>query len=95
MYIQGCVVTEYHRQAEDWIMSIPAPSLPNRIVWDNFEQVFLEDWTDVNEPYQAMADLDTLCMKNDDIDSYITQFAELARKALYQENDPAVLKIFK
>ena len=34
-------------------------------------------------------------MKNNDIDSYITQFAELACKALYQENDPAVLKIFK
>jgi len=34
-------------------------------------------------------------MKNNDIDTYITQFAKLARKALYQENDPAVLKIFK
>ena len=49
----------------------------------------------MNEPYRAAADLDTLCMKNDDVDSYITQFAELARKALYQENDPAVLEIFK
>jgi hypothetical protein len=34
-------------------------------------------------------------MKNDDVDAYITVFAELARKALYEENDPAVLEIFK
>jgi len=76
-------------------MSIPAPSLPNRMIWDDFEQAFLEDWSDINKPYQAAADLDTLHMKNDDIDTYITRFTELARKALYQENDPTVLKIFK
>ena len=34
-------------------------------------------------------------MKYDNIDEYITQFAELARKALYHENDPAVLEKFK
>ena len=34
-------------------------------------------------------------MKHDDIDEYITQFAELARKALYHEDDPAVLEKFK
>ena len=51
MYVQGRAVTEYRRQAEDWIMSIPAPSLPNRTIWDDFEEAFLEDWSDVNEPY--------------------------------------------
>ena len=76
-------------------MSIPAPSLPNCTVWDDFEQAFLKDWTDTNEPYQAMADLNTLHMKNDDINSYITRFAKLVHKALYQENNPAVLEIFK
>jgi len=50
-YVQGCAITEYRRQAEDWIMSIPAPSLPNRTIWDDFEEAFLEDWSDVNEPY--------------------------------------------
>ena len=34
-------------------------------------------------------------MKHDGIDEYITQFAELARKVLYHENDPAVLEKFK
>ena len=34
-------------------------------------------------------------MQYDNIDEYIAQFAELARKALYHENDPAVLEKFK
>ena len=34
-------------------------------------------------------------MQHDNIDEYITRFAELARKALYHENDPAVLEKFK
>ena len=34
-------------------------------------------------------------MKPNNIDDYITRFAELARKALYHESDPAVLEKFK
>ena len=34
-------------------------------------------------------------MQYDDVDEYITRFAELARKALYHEDDPAVLEKFK
>ena len=71
-YIRGHAITKYRRQAEDWIMSIPAPSLLTRTIWDDFEEAFLEDWSDVNEPYRAAADLDTLRMKNNNIDTYIT-----------------------
>jgi hypothetical protein len=34
-------------------------------------------------------------MQHDNVDEYITRFAELARKALYHENDPAVLEKFQ
>ena len=34
-------------------------------------------------------------MKNGNVDEYITIFAELACKALYHEDDPAVLEKFK
>ena len=34
-------------------------------------------------------------MKQDNIDTYITRFAELLRKALYHKDDPAVLEKFK
>ena len=34
-------------------------------------------------------------MKDENVDEYITVFTELARKALYHEDDPAVLEKFK
>jgi hypothetical protein len=94
-YVSGPNVYEWKRSAENWILSIPAPSAPNRTVYDDFEEEFIESWTDTNEPYQAAADLDKLRMQYDNVDEYITRFAELARKALYHENDPAVLEKFK
>jgi hypothetical protein len=65
------------------------------MVYDNFKVAFVESWTDTNEPYRAAAELDKLRMNGNDIDKYITVFAELAWKALYHEDDPAVLEKFK
>ena len=94
-YISSPDIYEWKQSAENWILSIPAPSAPNRTIYDDFEEEFVKSWTDTNEPYRAAADLDKLRMKHNDVDEYITQFAELARKALYHENDPAVLEKFK
>ena len=94
-YVSGPNVYEWKRSAENWILSIPAPSAPNRTIYNDFEEEFIESWTDTNEPYRAAADLDKLRMQHDNVDEYITQYAELARKALYHENDPAVLENFK
>jgi hypothetical protein len=76
-------------------MSNPVPRPPFLTTYDEFEHDFIESWTDTNEPHRAATELSKLRMKNDDVDTYITVFAELARKALYSENDPAVLEIFK
>ena len=76
-------------------MSIPAPSALNRTIYNDFEEEFIESWTDMNKSYQAAADLDKLQMQHDNIDEYITRFAELACKALYHEDDAAVLAKFK
>ena len=94
-YVNGPNTYEWKRSAENWILSIPAPSAPNRTVYEEFEEEFIESWTDTNEPYRAAADLDRLRMQHDNVDEYITRFAELARKALYHEDDPAVLEKFK
>ena len=94
-YVSGLNVYEWKRSAENWILSIPAPSAPNKTIYDDFEEEFIESWTDTNEPYRAATDLDKLRMQHDDVDEYITRFAKLARKALYHEDDPAVLEKFK
>jgi hypothetical protein len=94
-YLTGTKVYEWKRSMEIWIMSNPVPRPPFLTTYDEFEHDFIESWTDTNEPYRAAAELNKLRMKNDDVDTYITVFAELARKALYEENDPAILEIFK
>ena len=94
-YMNGPNIYEWKRSVENWILSIPAPSAPNRTIYDDFEEEFIESWTDTNEPYRAAADLDKLRMQHDNVDEYIARFAELARKALYHEDDPAVLEKFK
>ena len=94
-YMNGPSIYEWKRSAENWILSIPAPSAPNKMIYNDFEEEFVESWTDTNEPYRAAAALDKLQMKNENIDEYIATFAKLARKALYHKDDPAVLEKFK
>ena len=76
-------------------MRRPILTPPHVDVWDEFEQDFVQDWDDTNAHYKAAAELDKLKMEGSNIDHYITKFAELARKAQYQEDDPAVLEKFK
>ena len=76
-------------------MGRPIPTPPHIDVWEEFEQDFVQDWDDTNAHYKAAAELDKLKMEGTNIDHYITKFAELARKAQYHEDDPAVLEKFK
>ena len=76
-------------------MSIPTPSAPTYTIYDDFKEEFIELWTDINKPYHAAVELDKLCMKHNDIDTYITRFAKLVHKALYHEDNPTVLEKFK
>ena len=94
-YMEGPEIYEWKRDTEVWILSNPTPSDPQVMVYDDFEFAFIESWTDTNEPYRAAAALDQLRVEDNDIDTYITVFAEFARKALYHEDDPAVLEKFK
>ena len=94
-YMDSPNVYEWKRSTENWILSIPTPSTPNKTVYEDFEEELVRAWTNTNEPYRAAAEIDKLRLKDEYIDKYITRFAKLVRKALYHENDPAVLEKFK
>ena len=76
-------------------MRRPIPTPPHIDVWEEFEQDFIQDWDDTNAHYKAAVELDKLKMEASNINHYITKFAELARKAQYHEDDPAILEKFK
>jgi hypothetical protein len=59
-YVSGPNVYEWKRSAENWILSIPAPSAPNKTVYKDFEEKFIESWTDTNESHRTAAKLDKL-----------------------------------
>ena len=41
-YVSGPNVYEWKRSAENWILSIPAPSAPNKTVYEDFKEEFIE-----------------------------------------------------
>ena len=94
-YMDGPKVYEWKRDAETWILSTPVPSAPTMTIYDDFEVAFIMLWTNTNELYRAVAELDKLRMTDANINEYITIFAKLVRKVLYHKDDPAVLKKFK
>ena len=77
-YVSGPNVYEWKRSAENWILSIPAPSAPNKTIYEDFEEEFIESWTDMNKSHRATMALDKLRMKDEKIDEYIATFAKLA-----------------
>ena len=94
-YVGSPNIYEWKRSVENWILSIPVPSAPNKTVYEDFEEEFMESWTDTNESYRAAAALNKLRMEDENVDKYITIFTKLAQKVLYHEDDPAVLEKFK
>ena len=88
-------MAEWKRSIENWVMRRPIPTPPHVDVWEEFEQDFIQDWDDTNTHYKAMVELDKLKMEGSNINHYITKFTELARKAQYHEDNPAVLEKFK
>ena len=94
-YMSGPSVYKWKQSAENWILSIPPPSTPTKTIYEDFEEEFIESWTDTNESQRAATELDKLRAQHNNIDEYITKFAKLAHKVLYREDDPAVLEKFK
>jgi hypothetical protein len=94
-YVDGPKIYEWKQSAENWILFISAPSATNKTIYKDFEEEFTELWSNTKEPYCTAAELDKLQVHHDDIDTYITRFAELAHKALYHKDNPAVLEKFK
>ena len=63
--------------------------------WSKFKENFTKTFTDIAEGVKAEQSLQTLRMKNGDIDTYITTFKKLIKLAGYLESEHGTLKMFK
>ncbi len=82
-FMQGPEVEEWTRGMLQWIQQIPDESNTD-LVWRVFQQRFYCRFTDTQADSTARKYLTQLKMRFPDIDSYIADFEQLVRKALYR-----------
>ena len=81
-FMQGPEVEEWTRGILQWIQQIDDQSNMDN-VWHIFLRQFYAQFTDTQLDLTARKDLTQLKMRFPDIDSYITNFEQIVRKALY------------
>ncbi len=81
-FMQGPEVEEWTRRMLQWIQQIPDESNTDH-VWCVFQRRFYRWFTDTQADSTARKELTHLKMRFPDIDSYIADFEQTVRKALY------------
>ncbi len=81
--MQGPEVEEWTRGMLQWIQQIPDES-NTEFVWRVFQRCFYRRFTDTQADSMARKNLTQLKMRFPDIDSYIADFEQTVRKALYR-----------
>jgi len=64
-------------------------------LWEDFAKSFQDTFTDIAAGVKAENELQTLRMKDGDINTYITTFKKLLKEAGYTKNEQGALKMFK
>ena len=64
-------------------------------LWEDFTKSFQDTFMDIAIGVKVENELQTLCMKDGNIDTYITTFKKLLKEAAYTENEQGALKMFK
>jgi len=82
-FMQGPEVEEWTRGILQWIQQIDDQSNMDN-VWHIFLRQFYAQFTDTQLDLTARKDLTQLKMRFPDIDSYIANFEQIVRKALYR-----------
>ena len=86
-YIRGPMVDDWVNTQEDYLTERTDPAGANpvqetdEVLWQEFETVFRDAWTDTSKKQTAYDQLMKLMMSSWDIDTYITTFERLALKA--------------
>ncbi len=64
-------------------------------LWEDFAKSFNDTFTDIAAGVKVENELQTLRMKDGNIDTYIATFKKLLKEAGYTENEQGTLKMFK
>jgi len=78
----------------DWKLTCSYTWLDEEL-WEDFTKSFSDTFMDIAAGVKVENELQTLCMKDGDIDMYIATFKKLLKEAGYTENKQGALKMFK
>ncbi len=95
-YIRGPLVDDWVDEQVQWLMDQVQMGVPmaEENLWRTINIRFQQAYTDTAEKVKAQHQLRDFKMKGDDIDTYISQFQNLARKAGYTLDENVTLGIF-
>ncbi len=103
-WVALCLSYIYRKKVEDWADD-QQESMDRKLthsytwedkeLWEDFVKSFKDTFTDIAKGVKAENELQTLCMKDGDINTYIATFKKLLKEAGYTENEQGTLKMFK
>jgi len=99
-----CLSYIYGRKVKDWANKQQEAidrklthryAQKNEELWKEFAKTFKDTFIDIAESVKVGNEIQTLHIKDGDIDIYITTFKKLLKAARYTENEHGALKMFK
>ena len=95
-YIRGPLVDNWVDKQAQWLMDQVQTRVAHaeENLWRTIEIRFRQAYTDMAEKVKAQNQLQEFRMKGDDVDTYISQFQSLARKAGYTLDENVMLGLF-
>ncbi len=96
-YIRGPLVNDWVEEQAQWLIDQVTGGVPHaeENLWATVETRFHQAYTDMAEKQKAQHSIRELKMKGDNLDTVISQFQSIAKKAGYDLDGEATLDIFQ
>jgi Retrotransposon gag protein/Zinc knuckle len=99
-YIKGPKVANWNRTQVQWLHNVTTRNVnpvgyDNQWLWDTFADEFRSAFQDTAAEQNAERNLSNLQMKGGELDTYISNFTELARKANRSLQDKGTIIMFR
>jgi len=96
-YIRGPLVNDWVKEQAQWLIGQVQGGVAHteENLWATIETQFCQAYTDTVEKVKAQQNIRDLRMKGDDLDTFISQFQSIAKKAGYNLDEEATLDIFQ
>ncbi len=91
--MQGPEVAKWTRGVRAWLLQL-TPAQNTEDIWTEFLTKFDKHFQDSQRHQKARDKLNSLCMKFPKVDTYVSDFEQLVRKALYTLGSPKMNQHF-